>query len=415
MKTNAYLFHLCIVVALVLQAEPHRKAPKFKEGWQERRGNLLWWYPDNAFAEANAAFERQHGLEPGGAVKHFYGMLEAELAKPDGGDSNTVTQALERLSRSGTLNVTNVLEKALLLKKNDHRFQTLLACINVWPADMSGLAQSVVQGTPPEMRSDWYASLIKRNQDSWQKGQVARDFMRIGEFMNAAAQCESEARCAMALDRAQLTLGLGWEKSGQRKSLALRFKDAEGNADEYFSKLAMEKVVASTPTASDISLFVRFGPEWPDDLSSAGEPPYDYVEGWYQNAYRSVSLRFGVTKHEFIRMIADQFEAFLQENSQSHESETLWYGYVTALKYGADPAATNALLRAFDAGWIPGSGARLIDSALLACAPDWKFSEARKQMVAKMAERSPDQFSDVPFFRDLQQKLGQKNATEEKK
>lgn len=91
-----------IVLLAASAARADRPMPsKLREGWREARNNLLWWRPYDTFDGTNAAFELEHGLAPGGAIRYFGGELMKELAKPDGGDSNRVADALNRLVRGG--------------------------------------------------------------------------------------------------------------------------------------------------------------------------------------------------------------------------------------------------------------------------------------------------------------------------
>jgi len=78
--------------------------------------------------------------------------------------------------------------------------------------------------------------------------------------------------------------------------------------------------------------------------------------------------------------------------------------------------ATNALLKAVDAAWIPGSGARMIDAAMRSLDPVWETSEERKRFAVRIADRSPKQSStDVMFFRDVLNQIGRPKEDEAKK
>jgi hypothetical protein len=409
-----------LLAAFAARAEQPLLPSQLREGWREARNNLLWWHPYDTFDGTNTAFELAHGLPPGGAVRCFGEQLLSDLVKPDGGDSNRVAEVLNRLVRSGTYDVTNVLAEALFRERNAFRYQTLLACINAWPPDMSGLAEAVVARTPPETRAEWYVSLVKKGSlSSFLKhgGDISwRELMRIGTFLGDATRSETNAVCAAVLDKAQLEAHSKWKSSNHRKRLALRFRDAGGEAGDYFSKLSGELGPLLPPTARDIDIFVsRPGLDWPDDASVAGYPPASLVPEWYRNAYRTALLSFDVPKRDFIRMIADRFEVFVRENEPSPKNSVTWHNYVSALRYGADPVATNALIKAVDAAWIPGFGASQIDWAMCSCDPAWETSEARRRFAVRIADRSPKQFTDVSFFRDLLHQIGRPKESEAEK
>jgi len=419
MKTR----NMAIIVLLttsVAWAEQPLLPSKLREGWRENRNNMLWWHPYDTFDGTNAAFELAHGLPPGGAVRCFGEQLLSELAKPDGGDSNRVAEVLDRLVRSGTYDVTNVLAEALFRERNAFRYQTLLACINAWPPDMSGLAEAVVAKTPPEARTEWYVSLAKKGSlSSFLKhgGEISlRELMRIGAFMGDANQSETNAVCAAVLDKALSEAEPRWKSTNHRKRLALRFRDAGGEAGDYFSKLSGELGPPLPPTARDIDIFVSCpGLDWPDDASVAGYPPKDLVPECYRNAYRTALLSFDTPKRDFIRMVADRFEVFVRKNEPIPENSDAWYNYVSALRYGADPVATNALLKAVDAAWIPSFGASQIDWAMRSLDSAWETSEERKRLAVRMAARSPKRFADVSYFHDVLHQIGRPKEGEAEK
>ena len=406
---------IVLLAACAARAEQLPMPSGLVEGWRENRNALLWWRPYDTFDGTNAAFELAHGLPPGGAVRHFGDQLLSELSKPDGGDSNRVAEVLNRLVRGGTYDVTNVLAEALFREGNAFRYQTLLACINAWPPDMSGLAEAVVARTPSETRAEWYASLFSRREEVLSLS--SRECNRIENFMIYAEQSETDAVCAAVLDKAQLEAHSKWKSSNRRKRLALCFRDAGGEAGGHFSKLSDELGLPLPPTDKDIDRFVS-PPDffWPDYSTAAGDPPEELVPEWYQNTYRTALIDFDMPKRDFIRMVADRFEVFVHESEPSPENSVAWYNYVAALQYGADLVATNALLKAVDAAWIPGSGARMIDAAMRSLDPVWETSEERKRFAVRIADRSPKQSStDVMFFRDVLNQIGRPKEDEAKK
>jgi len=403
---------LIILLAAAAARADHPMPSNLREGWRENRNYLLWWRPYDTFDGTNAAFELEHGLAPGGGVQYFGGKLMKELVKPDGGDSNRVADALNRLVKGGTYDATNVLAEALFLDRNVFRYQTFLACINAWPPDMSGLAEAVVSKTPAGTRAEWYVSLFRRQGE----GSSGREYRRIMNFMVYAARSEADAACAAALDKARSETEPEWIGSSQRKRLALRFRDAGGEAGNHFSRLSRELGPPLPPADRDIDIFVSHpGLYWPDYESAAGDPPDDFMPEWYRNAYRVACISFDVPKRDFIRMVADRFGEFVRENGPSPKNTDAWYNYVSALRYGADPVATNVLLKAVDAAWIPCSGARMLDSAMRSCDPAWENSEGRRRLAARMATRSSKQFTDVSYFHDVLQQIGRPKEAEKGK
>lgn len=114
----------------------------------------------------------------------------------------------------------------------------------------------------------------------------------------------------------------------------------------------------------------------------------------HQTFYETALVRFGVTKHELLRIIADNFVAFPNENKMTWENEELWRKYVLALQYGADPVATNALIKVVDAKWIPHDGPGRLDWALRKCYPGWMDSGFSKQFndyAWRVASRQEEQ------------------------
>jgi hypothetical protein len=178
------------------------------------------------------------------AVPQFTQTLETELAKPDGGDSNTVTRALNVLAWSGDLSVTNVLEKAFFTEKNPWRLQIFRACVFAAQLDMSPLAETIIRRVPAREREALYRAALPKT------GGDECAFHRMRHFLFTAAAFETDAACAMLIDRSVLHLdnlirnrpfciGLGWYYGkGMRKRLAARFKGAGGEAGRYFSQVA---------------------------------------------------------------------------------------------------------------------------------------------------------------------------------
>ena len=405
---------IALLAAFAARAERPLIPSKLQEGWRENRNALLWWRPYDTFDGTNAAFELEHGLAAGGAVRYFGEQLLAELAKPDGGDSNRVADVLNRLVRGGTYGVTNVLAEALSRERNAFRYQTLLACVNAWSPDMSGLAEAVVASTPSGTRSEWYVSLFRRREKGLSLS--ARECRRIENFMVYAEQSETDAVCAAVLDKAQSEADSKWKSSNRRKRLALRFRDAGGEAGGHFSKLSRELGPPLPPTDKDIDRFVSHpGFFWPDYSSAAGDPPENLVPEWYQNTYRTALIAFDMPKRDFIRMVADRFGAFVRESEPIPENSDAWYNYVSALRYGADPVATNALLKAVDAAWIPSFGASQIDWAMRSLDSAWETSEERKRLAVRMAARSPKRFADVSYFHDVLHQIGRPKEGEAEK
>jgi len=405
---------IVLLAAFAARAEQLPMPSGLVEGWRENRNALLWWRPYDTFDGTNTAFELAHGLPPGGAVRHFGEQLLSELAKPDGGDSNRVAEVLGRLVRSGTYDVTNVLAEALFRERNAFRYQTLLACINAWSPDMSGLAEAVVARTPSETRAEWYVSLFRRREEVLSLS--ACECSRIENFMIYVEQSETNAACAAVLDKAQSEAYSKWKNSNRRKRLALRFRDVGGEAGGHFSKLSGELGLPLPPTDKDIDRFVSH-PDffWPDYSSAAGDPPASLMSEWYQNTYRTVFIDFDMPKRDFIRTVADRFEAFVRESEPGPKNTAAWYNYVAALRYGADPVATNVLLKAVDAAWIPSSGASKIDWAMRSLDPAWETSEERKRLAVRMAARSPQQFTDVSYFHDVLHQIGRPKEGEAEK
>jgi hypothetical protein len=186
-------------------------------------------------------------------------VLEAELDKPDGGDSTTVKRALTVLAWSGDLSVTHVLGKAFFTEKNPYRLQTFRACVVAAQIDMSPLAETIVRQVPTREREALYrASVPKINEDT-------RVFHRMRHFLFTVAAFETDAACAMLIDQSVLSpdnlknwqlyrTGLGWNYGygiGMRKRLAARFKDTGGKEGRYFSELAGQVGSPALPTLKE--------------------------------------------------------------------------------------------------------------------------------------------------------------------
>jgi hypothetical protein len=365
--------HVTMVLAIYM---PKNWVALLDKGWQERRNNLLWWRPDVSLADSNEVFEPGYKMVMNEELRQTGDTLLTELVKPDGGNSNTVISALDRLSRSGTFDVTNVLEKALVLEKNAFRFQTLKACINAWTPDMSGLAKSAVTCVPPETLVAWERDLMA----VLDKNPGARDGERTRLFLGYVPLVETEPAHAIAYDRLKLEINPGWRNSNARKILAQRFLRSERDADGYFSRVSGEIGLPPQPNLDEFFRLVEeagnLWSHWNPKL--AGPWPDSLADEWYRAVYETAPARFGVTGHELLRMVADRLERLPMENKRTWENEKLWERYVTALQYGGDPVATNALIKVVDAEWIPPDGPGRLDRALWKCDPNWMDSEYRK-------------------------------------
>jgi len=393
MRNIRAILLFCLPASVVLATYmPPNWVALLDKGWQERRNNLLWWRPDVSLADSNEVFYPAYKVTMNEKLRQAGDTLLKELTKPDGGESNTVTAALERLSRSGTFDVTNILERALSLKKNAYRFQTLRACINAWPPDMSGLAESAVTCVPPETLVSWDRDL----RAVLDKKPGTRDGERTRLFLGYVPLAETAPARAAAYDRLKLESDPGWRESDTRKSLAERFAASGRDADGYFGRVSGE---IGPPSQPNPDAFIRLA-ENAENLWShretklTGPWPDSLADEWYGAVYETAPARFGVTKHELLRMVAERLETLPMENKRTWENEKLWKRYVTALQYGGDPVATNALIKVADAEWIPPDGPGRLNEALRKCYPGWRDSGFSKQFndhAWRVASRQEEQ------------------------
>lgn len=121
-----------------------------------------WWEPDCSRRDANAAFEKANGMAVGGTVRLLEQTFLDELAKPDGGDTGTVSRALKALVQSGDSSVTNALGKALFAEVNPHRGLTLSAYVGVAAWEARSLAERVVRELPVGERLACYSEVASR-------------------------------------------------------------------------------------------------------------------------------------------------------------------------------------------------------------------------------------------------------------
>jgi len=383
----------CLHVTMALATSmPMNWAAFLDEGWQERRNNLLWWRPDVSLVDPNEVFEPGYKVVMNEGIRQAGDTLLAELVKLDSGNSNTVISALERLSRSGTFDVTNVLEKAFVLEKNSFRFQTLKACINAWTPDMSGLAKSAVACVPPETLVAWEQEL----RAVLDKNPNARDGERTRLFLGYVPLAETGSAHAIAYDRLKLEIDPGWRNSNARKSLAQRLSMSGRDADGYFGRVSGEIGLPSQPKLDEFFRLVeeaeKLWSHW--NPKQAGPWPDSLAEEWYQAVYETAPARFGMTRRELLRMVAERLETLPMENKRTWESEGLWRRYVIALQYGGDSVATNALIKVVDAEWIPHDGPEKLDRALLKCDTNWMNSEYRETFndyAQRIANRQEEQ------------------------
>ena len=119
-----------------------------------------WWGADTNIVAAHRAFETAHRLEEGRTAQFFSRALESELARPGGGDSNTVALALDVLAWSGDMSVTGALNRALFDTNNPYRAQTFYACVIAAQSDPTELARDVTLRVPARERDTWYRSAI---------------------------------------------------------------------------------------------------------------------------------------------------------------------------------------------------------------------------------------------------------------
>jgi hypothetical protein len=225
----------------------------------------IWWMPLTNAVALNGAFEQVYGLGGGGTVRHFAHVLETELGRPGGGDSNTVSLALNVLAWSGDLGVTGVLRRALFDSRNPYRAQTFFACVVASRVDQEPLAQEVIRRTAPEERLDWYRkasrvcpmavrvylpSPIQGYDPGYmenpcvrtdKRGSLLRANYRLQFYFYTASPYETDARCAYFMERGEnywkgrLGGDGGRWLDGVSKRLAERFKDTPGEIGEYFT------------------------------------------------------------------------------------------------------------------------------------------------------------------------------------
>ena len=119
-----------------------------------------WWEPDSNIVATHKAFESAHGLGEGETTRFFTRALETELARPGGGDSNTVALALDALAWSGDSSVTGILHKALFDTNNPHRVQTFYASVIAAGSNHTELTRDVTMRVPARERNAWYNRVI---------------------------------------------------------------------------------------------------------------------------------------------------------------------------------------------------------------------------------------------------------------
>ena len=349
-------------------------------GWQRRRNDLLWWRPDISLAVSNEVFHTGYRLGMDDNLRQTGERLLKELAKPDGGESAAVSNALDRLSRSGTFDVTNVLEKALTLGRNAYRFQTLRACVNAWPADMSGLAASAVASVPTETLVEWegeLADILGR------ENATVRDIERTRVFFGFVALAQPDPAHAIAYDRLKLQADPCWENSTLRKIFAARMRAAKRDRNGHFRHVS--KMVGPPPPPDpdaiinviDTNCKARL---W-DDPHLKGSPPKTWEAEVHQMFYETAPIRFGMGKRDLIRILAKRFAALPKVCARTPENEVLWEKYALALGYSASPAVVDTLKSAIRSAWLPDIAPERLDGALLRCSPEWGDSAQRQDFL----------------------------------
>jgi hypothetical protein len=289
----------------------------------------------------NAAREQKLGKPPGDTVKTYGSILKEKLFQPAWTRSEEVLGLQKRLVQSGTYEVTNTLSKLLLRKKTDaFRFPLLVGCVGAWQPDMSGLAGTVATRFPPEMRAEWYSSLVQTNWDRYADWRSPRMTVRKAVFLRAASLAETDAACAVAIDRALPAVDTGWVGSNQRKRLALRFRDAVGSPGGHFRQVAADIGLPQPPPPQDLDkLAAHSRIDWPDDTAYSGRKPEEVDAEGFRVTLMLASAEFGLPERDLMRMLADRFADIASNGKQAEIGSTLWNRYITALEDAEQSAA----------------------------------------------------------------------------
>ena len=196
-------------------------------------GYLLPWNLDTSRCETNAAMERDFGWQEGDAVRALEFLLERELAKPEGGDSNTVVRALDGLGRSGDWSVTNTLDRFLFAPVCPFRGELFKTRTIFNGLEYVAFARRLVSHIPAQERLMCYGAAAV-----WISAHSHPSYIRRGATaLEACAIEEDNAANAEMLDRfldEKSPECYIWHDRNARKRVAARFAGADGEPGAYF-------------------------------------------------------------------------------------------------------------------------------------------------------------------------------------
>ena len=309
-------------------------------------GWFMWWEPDDSRLETNMALEKTHGWKTGGAVCAMERILKDELEKTGGGDSNTVTRALDAIRQSGDASVTNTLDSLLFSDTAAFcpgLFNTRAAFCGL---DQWEFARRIVKDMPEKKRHSCYVAAVPLINVKWEDT-LPRHVWQVFMLLQSCAAEETSAPLAELLDTA-LSKDTLWNGRNIRKHMAMRFEDASGKPGLYFRKLT--KKIGSPAFQPDREAMMQNLLEFGVDEPS----PKNYPSLLQKCLNTMFAQDYMITETDVIRLIEREFMKRLETRDKSAEA-SFFRGYaLSAISRRNDPASTNMLLDAIlKAEWNP--------------------------------------------------------------
>jgi hypothetical protein len=304
----------------------------------------MWWEPDGSRAGTNAALEKAFGWKDGDAVRVLENLLKGELAKPGGGDSNTVARALDALRLSGDASVANTLDALLFSEKVP--FRPELFCTRVAFCGMAArvFARAFVERCPRQTRQACYAAAVPLTEAG--EGAATRQRLQTLSVLQECAAVETDAAPAAVLDRALASVSV-WGARNTRRRVARRFAGAAGAAGEYFKKVSAEMGPPRKPDKADF-LSELFQPPWDNGYPQPGhkEGMQKWLNSWFAQDYEK-------TESGVVRMLEEIYLDELAKKDMTAEAMYFRGNVLAAIFNSDDIDSTNMLHKALVADWNP--------------------------------------------------------------
>ena len=309
-------------------------------------GWFMWWESDDSRLETNMALEKTHGWKTGDAVRAMERILKDELAKTGGGDSNTVTRALDAIRQRGEASVTNTLDSLLFSDTAAFcpgLFNTRAAFCGL---DQWEFARRVVKAIPEEKRHSCYAAAIPLINVKWEDT-LPRHVWQVFMLLQSCAAEETSAPLAELLDTA-LSKNAFWAGRELRRHVAVRFADALGQPGRYFRQIT--KKIGPPTLQPDRAAMMQNLLEFRWDDSAPKD--YPFLLQKYRNTM--FAQDYMLEERDVVRMIEAEFMRTLERRDNSESASLFRMFALPGIRRCNDPASTNMLLSAIlKSEWNP--------------------------------------------------------------